>query len=96
MTIYKLITGYTPFESVYHSDTIDNILKGEVTFDEDVWERYHWFAKDFVTRLLKGKDQRMTIHEAMNHLWLQAPESTKRKPGRLVSHNIQLSEDFRH
>lgn len=34
VTIYKLITGYTPFESDYHSDTIANILKGELRFDE--------------------------------------------------------------
>jgi len=34
VTIYKLITGYTPFESDYHSDTITNILKGELRFDE--------------------------------------------------------------
>lgn len=28
VTVYRLITGYTPFESEYHSDTIANILKG--------------------------------------------------------------------
>lgn len=26
--IYKIITKVTPFESVYHSDTINNIMKG--------------------------------------------------------------------
>lgn len=26
--IYKLITGRTPFESVYHNKTINNIMKG--------------------------------------------------------------------
>ena len=27
ITLYKLITGSTPFEDVYHSDTIANIVK---------------------------------------------------------------------
>lgn len=28
VTMYKLMTGYTPFESEFHFDTIANILKG--------------------------------------------------------------------
>lgn len=28
VTIFQLMTGYTPFEAEYHSDTIANILKG--------------------------------------------------------------------
>ena len=28
ITIYKLITGHTPFESEYHSKTIENIMNG--------------------------------------------------------------------
>lgn len=28
ITVYKLMTGVTPFESEYHSDTIENIMKG--------------------------------------------------------------------
>jgi calcium-dependent protein kinase len=63
-TIYKLITGKTPFESEYHSDTINNILRGEPEFDEEVWGRFHFLAKDFVGRLLKKKEQRMTLKEA--------------------------------
>lgn len=62
--IYRLIAGYTPFESEYHSDTITNILKGELTFDENIWKHYSHFAKDFVAQLLKEKDQRMTLIQA--------------------------------
>lgn len=28
ISVYKLITGKTPFESEYHSDTIANIIRG--------------------------------------------------------------------
>jgi len=55
VTIYRLIAGYTPFESEYHSDTIANILKGEVKFDDRIWNKYSPFAKDFVNRLLKSQ-----------------------------------------
>lgn len=34
VTIFKLMTGSTPFESEYHSDTISNIVKGELVFPE--------------------------------------------------------------
>ena len=34
VTIYKLMTGYTPFESEYQSDTINNILTKEPVFPE--------------------------------------------------------------
>lgn len=64
VTVYRLIAGYTPFESEYHSDTIANILKGEVTFDEKIWSKYDNFAKDFVSRFLKPKEERMSLNEA--------------------------------
>lgn len=32
VTLYKIITGHTPFESSYVSTTIENILEGKVTF----------------------------------------------------------------
>lgn len=30
VTLYKLVTGTTPFESEYHAETIENIVKGQV------------------------------------------------------------------
>ena len=30
VTIYKIITNKTPFESNYHNETIKNVLKGEI------------------------------------------------------------------
>ena len=59
--IYKLITGSTPFESEYHSETVNNIMKGETQYDDKIWSKYSFFAKDFVSRLLKKKDERMNL-----------------------------------
>lgn len=72
VTIYKLIAGYTPFESEYHSDTIVNIMKGEVTFDEKKWSNFSGFAKDFVARLLKKRSKRMSLRQCQKHLWIQS------------------------
>jgi len=32
ITMFKLMTGFTPFESEYHSETIANIMKGKFSF----------------------------------------------------------------
>lgn len=68
-TLYQLVAGVTPFESEYHSDTINNIVKGAYTFDPIAWSNYSYFVKDLVTRLLKPKKERLTIKEASRHLW---------------------------
>ena len=78
ITIYELINkGKTPFESDYLSTTINNITKGELTFDADVWSKYNKFAKDLVIRLLKKRSERLTAQEAKKHFWFNnqpAPE----------------------
>ena len=28
VTVFQLMSGYTPFEGVYHGDTVANIIKG--------------------------------------------------------------------
>lgn len=92
ITLYKLVTGYTPFQSEYHSDTIANILKGKVAYDDKIWGKYSPFAKDFVNRLLKEKDQRMTLDQAEKHLWIQASETEKpHKLRRMSSFTLKLN-----
>ena len=54
-TIYKLMTGSTPFQSEYHSQTINNIIKGNVTFPAKTEEKYSKAARNLVMRLLKRK-----------------------------------------
>jgi serine/threonine protein kinase len=33
VTLYQMVVGKTPFESIYHADTINNIRNNEVNFD---------------------------------------------------------------
>lgn len=95
VTIYKIVTGYTPFQSEYHSDTISNILKGTFSFDDPIWLKYSPFLRDFISHFLKGKQHRLTISQAEKHLWLQDIKK-KSRISKYVSQNIDLSEDFHH
>ena len=78
ITIYKLIAGYTPFESKYHSDTIKNILKGEFSFDSKIWDGYSPFAKDFVSRILKPRNLRMDLNQCEMHFWFDSIQKKSR------------------
>ena len=40
VTIFKLATGLTPFESEYHSNTVVAIQKLLYTFDKKKWSKY--------------------------------------------------------
>ena len=53
VTIFKLVTGYTPFESQYYSDIVRNIQAGVVNFDFSVWSKYSFNLRNFVLSLLK-------------------------------------------
>lgn len=55
VTLYRMITGVTPFESEYHSEVINKIIKKEVGFSQSVWSKYSYFVRDITKRLLKDK-----------------------------------------
>jgi serine/threonine protein kinase len=69
VTVYQLITGRTPFEAEYLSATIDSIIRGEVSFEEEVWAKFGKAAKDLASRLLKKRGERLDINEAKQHFW---------------------------
>ena len=56
ITLYKIITGSTPFEDVYHSDTIANILKASLSFNNNQWNNFSFHFKDFVSKLITKKE----------------------------------------
>ena len=73
---------------------MSNILKGTFSLDDPIWLNFSPFLKDFISQLLKGKEQRMSIKQAEKHLWMQFNQK-KVRLSRYVSQNIDLSEDFR-
>lgn len=50
--IYKLITGRTPFQSEYHSSTINNILTSKLEFTNE-FDRYSPSLKTLITKMLQ-------------------------------------------
>lgn len=69
VTVFKLMAGLTPFESEYHSDTINNIMKAELIFSASIEARFSKQARMFVARLLKRRNERITSKEALRDLW---------------------------
>lgn len=70
ITIFKLMTGFTPFESEYHSDTIANIMKGDLVFPEKLKFPCSMAPKNLVRRLLKrSKKERLTAEIALKDPW---------------------------
>lgn len=70
VTIYKLVTGKTPFESEFHADTIKNIQKGCFFFDKIDWGKRSIHLKNFISSLLTKAEKRMTINESFYHVWM--------------------------
>ena len=71
VTIFKLVTGRTPFESEYHSETVRAIEKATFSFEEKHWDNYSPHLRSFVSLLLKKVDERMSLDQAQKHLWMQ-------------------------
>ena len=65
VTIFKLMSGATPFESEYHSDTIANIVRGQFIFPPSVEARFSRQARVFVGRLLRKRTERISSKEAL-------------------------------
>ena len=61
MSIFKIVTGYTPFESQYYSDIVKKIQSGVVHFDYSVWSNYSFNLRNYVQSLLRPVDSRMTL-----------------------------------
>ena len=40
ITIYKLVAGYTPFESEYHSQVVAAIQRGSVCYQGSQWLKF--------------------------------------------------------
>ena len=69
VTVFKMMAGFTPFESEYHSDTIENIMKAELKFPPSIEARFSKQAKMFVTRLLKRRAERPSAKDCLKDLW---------------------------
>lgn len=60
VTLFKLMTGRTPFEAEYLLDTVRNIMEGQVVFPEEAAQKYSTPARTLVCSLLKKKEKRLS------------------------------------
>lgn len=69
---YILLSGRSPFRGANDRETLTNIRSGKWIFDESWWSNISVEARDFITRLLVFEaDDRMDIHAALRHPWLE-------------------------
>ena len=64
---------------MYLMETIDNIQKGELVFEDQIWENYSKSVKDLINRFLKPRAERMTAEEAKKHVWFSSEMMTGEK-----------------
>ncbi|OMJ84731.1 hypothetical protein SteCoe_14122 [Stentor coeruleus] len=69
---YVLICGVLPFLGKNDYEIVGKIKRCQVNWDEEIWGRYGWEAKDFVMRLLCEDSRRMTARQALEHEFLNS------------------------
>lgn len=92
ITLYKLITGYTPFETEYFCSTNERITKGVIEFKVDTFEKFSHFIIDLIQKMLEKKiSNRLTPKEARKHFWFY--EDLKSSYDGLLSQSDCLRND---
>ena len=72
VVLFIMLSGKPPFGGKSNKEIIDNVLKGEYSFKNPVWEHISDEAKDLIAKLLERQaDCRLTAEEAYNHPWIQ-------------------------
>lgn len=65
-----MITGHTPFESSYLSDTINKIKDQNPTFKEQAWSKTEKSLQNLIKRMLKkDKNARLNASECLRDVW---------------------------
>jgi calcium-dependent protein kinase len=68
--LYIILSGYPPFGGQTDEEILENILKGEYDFDDDIWNSISPEAKDLIEKLLIAEEERLTPKEALEHPWI--------------------------
>ncbi|KFG57509.1 calcium-dependent protein kinase CDPK4A [Toxoplasma gondii RUB] len=82
---YRLLSGHSPFHGRQQA-LVSQILSGAYTTNTLGWKGVSKEARDFVERLMDVDPvRRMTVNEALNHVWIASLES---------KNDVPLSLDF--
>ncbi|KAL1007750.1 hypothetical protein UPYG_G00091140 [Umbra pygmaea] len=87
---YILLSGASPFLGETKQDTLANISAMNYEFDEEFFCSTSELAKNFIRQLLeRDKTKRLTIQDALNHLWIQSNEHKEETPANAAPDQIK-------
>eukprot|EP00347_Sterkiella_histriomuscorum_P008559 403344629 len=76
VVLYILLSGKVPFPGESHKEIIENVLRGDYTFEHDSFNSVSNLAKDLISKLLvKDVQKRYSAAEAYSHPMIQNIES---------------------
>ncbi len=76
---YAMLSGSLPFDHQQPVQAIKMTLKEPLQFDLPCWKSISEHAKGLITgMLIKEPDQRMTIHQVLEHPWFKTSNSNVR------------------
>jgi len=68
---YVILSGLSPFGGNDDNQTMENIRRCHYQFPNDAFGDISEEGKDFISKLLlKSRNARMTVHDALEHVWL--------------------------
>ncbi|XP_039296993.1 serine/threonine-protein kinase Nek4 isoform X2 [Nilaparvata lugens] len=79
VTVYVLLTGFSPFGGETDQETFLNISRAQLDFPDELFDDVSQHAKDFIAKLLKRNPKdRMTAKQCLNHPWLANNKTSRR------------------
>jgi calcium-dependent protein kinase len=95
VVLFIMLSGKPPFGGKSNKEIIDNVLKGEYSFKNPVWEHISAEAKDLLAKLLdRQADMRITAEEAYNHPWIQQQKNKEFKDVEISGDVFSNMENF--
>lgn len=69
--LYIILWGYPPFTGASDEQILENILRGEYDFDDEIWDTISDEAKDLIENLIIEEEERLTPQQALEHPWIK-------------------------
>lgn len=85
-----MLSGYPPYDGESQEEIFDAILKGDVDFDDEIWENVSDQAKDLILKLLTTEDKRLTAKQALKHKWFKNMNKMKKSIPLSINHIDRL------
>jgi calcium-dependent protein kinase len=63
--LYIMLCGYPPFNGESDDEILNNVMKGNLTFEDEDWSEISREAKDLIRRMITCPEKRVTAMEAL-------------------------------